>query len=227
MRVMLKAEHSPILQRVFDRYVLGLLRRRFHAVRLCGEWGALKREETYPLVLYANHESWWDGFLLLPLTIKFGQNYRLMMEEINLRRYWFFRKAGVFGVDLESAAGRSASLLHAARLLREPVVRRTLILFPQGRLCSPYESFPVFRDGVSALARLAGGGAMPVGIRIVHGRYPRPEAFLEAGPVLRASSAPDKEALHAALRAALERLERRHAESDLTGALDLIPPRGE
>jgi chlorobactene lauroyltransferase len=224
---MLKAERSPILQRVFNRYVTGLLRRRFHSVRLCGETEALDREEAYPLILYTNHETWWDGFLLLPLTIKFGQNYRLMMEEKNLRRYWFFRKAGVFGVDLDSGAGRSASLLHAARLLREPVVRRTLILFPQGRLCSPYEPFPEFRDGVSALARLAGGGgAVPVGIRIVQGRYPRPEAFLEAGPILPASTVPDNSTLRAALQAALERLEERHARGDWKRAIDLIPPRG-
>ena len=46
-----------------------------------------------PTLIYANHPSWWDGYMAFVLSdIVWRCESYLMMEEPQLERYGFFRK---------------------------------------------------------------------------------------------------------------------------------------
>ncbi|MBK1859551.1 1-acyl-sn-glycerol-3-phosphate acyltransferase [Cerasicoccus arenae] len=168
-------------------YLRWKYRQRFYSVRVGGfagwqDW--LASEAPYPLVFFGNHQSWWDGLLDFSLTRHFGMDNRLMMEAKNLAQFSFFQKCGVFGVDLDSARGRGAGLLHAVRLLQEPSTRRCLILYPQGRLVPDWEDVPL-QEGLEIILRKAPGvTALPVWRRLHLGKHELPEAEIEIGEPL-------------------------------------------
>lgn len=198
---MLKARRNPILTALLFGYVGRRMKKSFfsYRMRVDAEW--MENPNHYPLILFGNHNYWWDGLFEIPLFRQFDLDYRIMMEEANLRQFPFFRHTGVFGVDLTNSTGRSASLLHAARLLREPVQRRTLVIYPHGKLIGPMEDWPRFLGGVEALARWTQGKGhlLPLYKTIVPGPYPLPEAFLSLGTPIPCRDLPDLEQLEASL----------------------------
>lgn len=200
---MLKAEKQRPVQWLAERYIAWRVRRMFHAVTLSGDTDALESPANYPLVLYANHQSWWDGFLLLLLYRHYRMDYFLMMEAKNLQKFSLFRKMGVFGVDLDSASGRRASLLYATRLLRDAPAgaRRVLTIFPHGRLIDPAQEWPPFAPGLQTLVRACPGHrAVPVCLHLRFGKYPWPEAFLRVGHLVEGGEAVATGNLEEALR---------------------------
>ncbi|MGF1483539.1 MAG: hypothetical protein ACFBZ8_04155 [Opitutales bacterium] len=189
---MLPARHSPFKSALLVFYLRRLFRRHFRRIWVSAEPGVetfLDNAESYPLVFFSNHQTWWDGFLELPIIEQFGIRSYLMMEEKNLVKRKFFTNAGVFGVDLESKSERARGLLYATRLLKETPSgeRRALFLYPQGRLVSDFEPWPAFLGGTEILLkRSPAQAAVPVYKRILFGDHTLPEASLHIGqPVSR------------------------------------------
>jgi len=179
----LPAEKDRLRMGLLFRYARGLLRRRFFSIALYSDLESFGAEEDFPLILFGNHSSWWDGLMETLLFERLQLDYYVMMEARNLRKFSYFQKTGVFGVDLESREGRSQGLLYAARLLREKSPRRTLLLYPHGRLVTEVEEWPPFASGLHGLLRLIENArARPYAKRLLLGKYPRPEAFLRIGP---------------------------------------------
>lgn len=190
---------------LFTRYLNRLFRRSFHVIRFSGEYSLLESEEAFPLILYSNHQTWWDGLLEWPVITHFRLNHLLMMEEKNLRRFPFFRRVGVFGVDLDSRSGRSAGLLYAIRGLRDGTPRRTLILYPQGQLLPAHEGWRSFQPGLEKILQaVPRARAIPVAKHLRMGRFPKPEVILHFGPPQPggATAASLEEALLATMREA-------------------------
>jgi len=182
---MLPARHNRFLEKLLIFYVRRLLRRHFRKVFLGGFPGFaefLRADGNYPLLYFANHPTWWDGFLDLLVWNQFHMDAYLMMDERNLRRLRYFTQTGVFGVDLESQRGRAEGLLYASRLLREAAGRRVLALYPEGRLVPEWEEPQPLRAGVPVLLKRAPGArAMPVWRRIVFSKYQLPDAYIYLG----------------------------------------------
>lgn len=156
----------------------------FHSISVSGHLSSLEAPTTYPVIFFSNHQSWWDGFLMTPFFDNFGIEYYVMMEAANLKKFPFFQRVGVFGVDLESKTDRASALLYAARLLKHAprTSRRGLLLYPHGKLVDPLEPWPSFQPGLESLIRLQERGAVfPVYIHIRMGKYPLPEVFLRVG----------------------------------------------
>lgn len=163
---------------------------------------ALEGADGFPIILFANHETWWDGFFDVALFTRYGLDYAIMMDAANLDRHWFFKYTGCFGVDRASSKGRAAGLLAATRWLRvEGAKRRTLVLYPHGRLTEPFEPWPPFEPGLQALARTVPKARfVPVAKRIVHREKQKPEAFLKVGHSIPAEAAREDGFLEEALR---------------------------
>ncbi|MEO0796319.1 MAG: lysophospholipid acyltransferase family protein [Verrucomicrobiota bacterium] len=217
--MLLYESKSAWRQALLAAYLRRKFRQRFYSVRVSGfdgwqDW--LEREDSYPLVLFGNHQTWWDGLLDFMLTRHHQMDSRLMMEAKNLRKFPFFQKCGVFGVDLDSARSRAEGLLHACRLLDGESSRRCLIIYPHGRLIPQWEKTPELQPGLAKiLERVPQANAIPVFRQFTFGKHELPEVEIHIGtPLVRDDPRGTKE-LNDALHFAKEAL-----NSRLSGNLD-------
>lgn len=228
---MIKEKSNRFCISMLHWYLRYQLSRRFFSVRVDGFDGFdtfFRNAESYPVLFFGNHQTWWDGFFAYELARHYDIDQRVIMEEKNLRKFPFFRYVGVFGVDLQSKAGRAQSLMHCVRTLKTEKPRRTLLIYPHGRLVSPLEStWPPFQPGIETILKLSPEvQAVPIIHEIVPGNHQLPEVFMEVGQPIPAKSRPDLAQLEHALadtRASMARkaLERSHS----SGSFFLSGPR--
>ncbi len=193
---MIGGRSHPLAKALLFRYVSWKAGRCFAEMRWKVGEAFLDDDANYPLILFGNHESWWDGLLEIALFTRFRMDYRVMMDAANLNRYWFFKYTGVFGVDRSSPKGRAAGLLTATRLLRGGEGRRTLVIYPHGRLTEPFESWPEFEPGLTAFARTVPGAVfLPLVKAVVWREKPGAEAFVRTGEPITAESVKDDEGI--------------------------------
>lgn len=153
------------------RYVLWKLRRAFRGVWRLGELPATDE----PLILYANHVGFWDGFVIHALVHHAARAGYVVMEEHNLRRYRFLTRLGALSIRRHDRGSALETLRHCARVLRRP--RASLLMFPQGRLGGPLE----LERGVEVLARMAKVRAVPVALRYAFFEHEHPDVLVAAG----------------------------------------------
>ncbi|MBW0001654.1 MAG: lysophospholipid acyltransferase family protein [Verrucomicrobia bacterium] len=186
------------------------LRRRFQGIYLIGAENlqALGRKQS--LVVCANHTNWWDGFVAGLLTAqRLRKRFYVVQEERHLRRYWFFRFAGAFGVDLDAPGKALATVRHAQALLKQPGA--AVWIFPQGKLMAPDEPIRV-RRGATYIAARAGAAILPCALRYEFRDQENPFIFVAFGRPLPAPAADET------LQAELQRLVReakRFADPDV------------
>jgi 1-acyl-sn-glycerol-3-phosphate acyltransferase len=138
-----------------------------------------------PLVIAANHVSWWDGFLLREVQRRVRPNapHYTLMTRRELDRFPFFRRLGVVGID----PGSAGSVLRALRVLEARVAERpdsVVGFFPQGRIWPSYRRPLGFRRGVERFARRLSAQVLPIGIHAEPLNAPAPSLFLNAGEIV-------------------------------------------
>jgi len=110
------ALRSPLYVAFFERVFIRFFRRHMRALRLAG-WGwPQPLPGDTPLVVLANHPSWWDGIAVMLLSRRLFPEREVFgpMEARALARYPFMRRIGVFGVETGSPRG-AAAFLHASK----------------------------------------------------------------------------------------------------------------
>jgi 1-acyl-sn-glycerol-3-phosphate acyltransferase len=217
MQPRLTARKTPLLEALIYRaLVRPALRRTFHRIALqSAEQGA----PEHTTIIYANHPSWWDGYIAFFLSDELWrcESY-LMMEEPQLARYGFFRYCGVFSVDRHDPREGMRSIAYAAELLRSRP-GRVLWIFPQGEITPndrrPLETF----SGVAHIVKRAGPvRCVPMALRFEFLGEQRPEALVRLGPALLVEDARDVKALHQELdRRLLHEVDQLRADT-LSGA---------
>ena len=117
-------------------------------MRIIGEY----REGSLPILLIANHVSWWDGFWAVYVNdLLFGRKFHFMMLEEQLRKYWFFNYAGGFSVSKKSKSVME-TLRYTADLLGDN--RNLVLIFPQGAIQSMHVQRFEFEKGIERILRL-------------------------------------------------------------------------
>ncbi len=138
---MITASHSRWFQFIFDIYLSRAFKKHFKSLETIGE----VEDKGMPVLVIANHISWWDGFWMLSLNKKhFHRNFHVMMLEDQLRKNMFLRQLGAFSLRKRSR-DMLESFAYAARLLKQP--RNMLLLFPQGEITSQYDYPLDFQKG--------------------------------------------------------------------------------
>jgi chlorobactene lauroyltransferase len=173
---------DELLYRLFARRSLA---RTFDTVWL-QHHGPLPAPAGGPLVLYLNHSSWWDGYLMYVIhrVVLRGQfDVHLLMEEKQLRAYRFFTWSGAFSVNRNDPDDSLRSQQYAASLLRGGSRPRALFIFPQGKIVPadrrPLVSFP----GIARIIALADPVTLcPVALRYEFLGQQWPHAFIRLGP---------------------------------------------
>ncbi len=173
---------------VFEWYVRRLLRKSFSGVRVAPGSLALlasAQQRPGPVLVLMNHSAWWDpliGFHLHCLTAprKPIRPGLAPMEAAQLRRFAFFRRLGVFGVDPSDPGSLRAMGEYVLGAFRA-APRTTLWITPQGEFADP-RTPPRLRPGAAAIA--AGWtGPAPLAVVSVSVEYAfwvdqRPEVFI-------------------------------------------------
>lgn len=188
---MISAAKSKWFNAWFARHARSRIRSTFGRVEIAGLAAARAAASGAPLLLVANHSTWWDALVALYVSeLLLRCDGYAMMDAANLRRVPFFRRVGAFGVDLEDPADGARAIRHAARLLDTP--GRVLWIFPEGRERSPFAPLEL-RPGAAQVARVAKRAlVVPVGLRYVFGAGEHPELWISLGrPLVRGSDARD------------------------------------
>lgn len=170
------------------RFFAGVMARQmagsFRAVRLA-EPGLPDLPPDRPLVVFSNHPSWWDPafyILLHPRLFPDREGYG-PMDEAMLKRYGFFRRIGIFGVEQDSRQGAARFLSTSRTILSDP--RRMLWITAQGRFADPRERPLALRPGVAHLmARTPEAIAVPLALEYPFWSEKRPEALAAFGAPL-------------------------------------------
>lgn len=171
---MIRDARHPVWTPLVHRYVLCKLRRAFRGLWQRGELP----HGAEPLILYANHTSFWDGFVLHALVTSAGRDGCAVMEEHNLARYRFLSRIGALSVRRGDRASALETLRYGARVLTRPGA--ALLIFPQGRLERPTTPLKLER-GLTVLARLSGARAVPVALRYAFFEHEYPDVLVSVG----------------------------------------------
>jgi 1-acyl-sn-glycerol-3-phosphate acyltransferase len=225
---MIPARKSLWFERIFALYNRNLMRRRFHGLRVAGLEHLRQRPRGVPLLLYANHSSWWDGLVAFEIGRAAQLDHYVMMEEQQLRQYKLFSRLGAFSVIREDPRAAFASINYAADLLRG--AERALWIFPQGAI-QPNDTRPLsFYTGAARIAARAGAiRAAPVAIRYEFLQAFKPEIYAGIGaPELIKSVAKPKQLTQcfaANAAATLEQVRQDILAGNLESYQEIVAPR--
>jgi chlorobactene lauroyltransferase len=98
--------------------------------------GVQNMDPRTPVVFYANHAYWWDGFWSQLCTEEFfHQNLHIIIEYQQLRKHQFFTRIGAFSLDRSRPKSLPLTLRYAAELLTAASSRQNALwIFPQGKI---------------------------------------------------------------------------------------------
>lgn len=151
--MMLKATHNPFLYGFFKLYTRVKLKIAFRNILIEGEVA----DKGLPVLVIANHFSWWDGFWIVHLNRKlFRRKFYYMMLEEELRKNIFLNRIGGYSVKRGSRS-IIESLRYTIDLLKNR--ENLVLLFPQGKIESGHVTGFLFEKGVQRVAGEVAGHA--------------------------------------------------------------------
>jgi 1-acyl-sn-glycerol-3-phosphate acyltransferase len=183
MSFMLRAKKSLWFERLFAFYNRNLLRRRFHSLKVGNLERLLGRHprRKIPLLIYANHSSWWDGLVAFEISRLSGLDAFVMMEEKHLKKLFLFRRLGAFSIVRENPRQAAVSISYAADLLGQGT-NRALWIFPQGEI-RRQDARPLgfYHGAARIIEKLEKCEALPLAIRFEFTGEFKPEIFARIG----------------------------------------------
>lgn len=203
----------------FRRIVRGYFCRHFRAVRVSGAEN-LATCSSGPLIVYANHSSWWDPMVLVLLASKLlpQRQHFAPMDAMALERYGILRRIGVFGVEMQTPRGAVQFLRKGIEILSAGHV---MWVTPQGRFADVRDRPLAFKRGLAELASRvpAGCTVLPLAIEYTFWDERLPETFLHFGqPISVNETSPTSvKQLETALLHCMESLEHKVIARDPAG----------
>jgi hypothetical protein len=167
-----------------------------------------------PVILFANHHYWWDGYLGYWLIRAWGRSMVVWMEAY--RRFPPFRATGALPFPPDDPQVRARTVRRTVQILRtEPAA---LLLFPEGVLHGDTERLLPFQRSLHWLAcRVPQAMLLPLAIHIEPSYHQYPRAFLSVGAPFQSAST-DETAWLAEAAGAVETL-LRQTRADARAAL--------
>jgi 1-acyl-sn-glycerol-3-phosphate acyltransferase len=202
---------SAAVLRFFRGIVRSYFRRHFRAVMV--QHKERLAQTAGPLVVYANHSSWWDPMVsvLLAEQLLPDRKHYAPMDAAALEKYPILKKIGIFPVEMTTARGAAQFLRTSQAVLESGGV---VWITPQGRFADPREPL-LFKPGLGALAaRVPGLRLVPLAIEYTFWDERLPETLLRIGEPLLMADGTSSEGATAMLVEALA-----SAMSDLKSAV--------
>jgi 1-acyl-sn-glycerol-3-phosphate acyltransferase len=178
---MLEAKKSALFERIFAIYNRNLLKRRFDSLQVSGLEILRERKSNIPLIIYANHSSWWDGLVAFQISRALKMDSFIMMEEKHLKKLFLFRRLGAFSIVREKPFEAMKSINYAVNLLKENQ-ERILWIFPQGEILHNDSRPFYFYKGISKIIdKLEKCSVVPLALRYEFLGNFKPEIFVKVG----------------------------------------------
>lgn len=144
---MIKAKHHFFIYPFFQLYTKYLIKKNFHSVEIKSDYV----NNELPVLVIANHISWWDGFWIMYLNLKLiHRKFHFMMLEDQLKKHWYFNYSGAFSVNPGSRSV-IASIDYTVSLLQNP--ENMVFMFPQGVINSIYNDKIIFKHGIEKIIK--------------------------------------------------------------------------
>jgi 1-acyl-sn-glycerol-3-phosphate acyltransferase len=156
----------------------------FQALRVSKRAEAAYPADT-PLILLANHPSWWDGvmFMLLLRKVFPGRPCFFPMDAAAIEKYRFMKRLGVFGIEQESARGAVRFLRTAKQVLDGP--DHMLWMNAPGRFADVRERPVPVAPGAVRLPEIAPHAQIgTMAFEYTHWTEKRGEALVAFGPAV-------------------------------------------
>ena len=148
---MIKSRHHPFFVKFFHFYGKFMLHLHFHEINLKGTF----TEKNMPVLLIANHFSWWDGFIADYLNnLLFKRRFHIMMLEEQLKQRMFFNKAGAYSIKKHSR-DVVETLNYTVDLLKD--TKNLVVMYPQGKFKSLYHYPLQFEKGAASILNKLNG----------------------------------------------------------------------
>ncbi len=174
---------SRLVLWLFSWTVNWYMRRQFHAVRMAHP----ERFHQYghPLIVCINHPSWWDPLTcitvyrhLMPSHFHFAP-----MDADALKQYGFFRKIGLFPIEMGTVKGAAQFLRGGREVLAGQ--RNVLWVTPQGQFTDQRQRPVHFKPGLGMLVhRMGNCTVLPLAIEYTYWDERLPEVLLLCGEPL-------------------------------------------
>jgi 1-acyl-sn-glycerol-3-phosphate acyltransferase len=168
---------------LFSIYLNWYLKRHFHALRIANA-GRIP-PQAQPLILFANHASWWDPLtaILVGQAILPHRQHYAPMDETALEHYAIFKPMGFFPVDNASARGAAQLLRAGHQILERP--GSVLWITPESQFQDVRKRPIAFRPGLGALMSRTGRmTCVPISIEYVYWNERLPEILVNIGEPL-------------------------------------------
>jgi hypothetical protein len=171
-------------------------------------------DPSCPVILFANHHYWWDGYLGYWLIRAWGRRMVVWME--SYRRFPPFGAIGALPFPPDDPQVRARTVRRTVQILRtEPAA---LLLFPEGVLHGDTERLLPFQRSLHWLAcRVPQAMLLPLAIHIEPSYHQYPRAYLSVGAPFQSAST-DETAWLAEAAGAVETL-LRQTRADARAAL--------
>ena len=187
-----KATHrGPLLPRpsrrllsFFAAYLHWFIGRHFRALRMAHAV-RFPTTATGPLIVYANHASWWDplAFIIISRHLLPTAAHYAPMDAAALKHYGFLSKLGLFAVENGTRRGAVQFLRTGQQIAATP--NSVLWVTPEGRFTDPRTRPALFRPGLAALvARLGPCTLVPLAFEYTFWDERLPEILLSLGQPL-------------------------------------------
>jgi 1-acyl-sn-glycerol-3-phosphate acyltransferase len=143
---------------------------------------AVELNDETPLIVFANHASWWDPIVAMLLQQAYFSNrtFYAPIDAEALEKYRIMAKLGFYGVRMESFDGASAFLKMTKGILHSKKV--AILITPEGRFADVRDySWPLM-PGLSHLAsKIPGVKFLPVAFEYAFWNESRPQIFVRFG----------------------------------------------
>jgi len=148
---MVRPQKNIVIRWVLHNYVRWIVGRHFHEIL----FDKVEIDEGRPVLLLANHFSFWDSLILYIVCRKqLKKRFYVLVREDTTVQLRYLKYGGAFSINKKSR-DMLQSLDYAAELLNDP--KNLVLIFPQGKLYSNFVQDIQFEKGIRRVMEKAQG----------------------------------------------------------------------
>lgn len=177
---------------LFRSYARRYVRRHFHALRLDRD-GLVPGLPPGPLIVVANHPSWWDPLigLILSEELPADRVHYAPIDHKGLAQYPFLERLGYYGVEPGTPRGGLRFLRQSMEILARP--ESVIWITAQGQFVDPRDRPVRLRPGLGHLAyRQPEGSIVPLALEYPFWNDRCPEVLVRFGSPIDIQATPGR-----------------------------------